>query len=94
MSKQPRTAAQVNTATTAPSEFHGVAIEDVDQIAAHLHHALRTGAPLVVTVSGEPQITLETVEDLEVLHEALVAREAVTASPLGTSKGPLGDSAT
>lgn len=90
MIEQPRIAAHISRSTAAPSQFHGIAIEDVgDQIAAHLHYALRTGTPLVVTVGGEPQITLETVEDLEVLHEAVVAREATAGGPPGGSAGPV-----
>ena len=82
MFEQPRAAASTGARTRAPQDFHCVDLDRVSSdLSAHLNHALHADVPLVVTVDGEPQIRLETVEDLEVIHEAASARDTVKATP-------------
>ena len=75
MPEQPSTSAVAATPAVVPPPFHCMDLERAgDELSSRLHVALSEGVELVVTVGGRPQITLETVEDLEVLHDALVER--------------------
>ncbi len=85
MFEQPRAAASTGARTPVPYDFHCVDLDRANSdLSAHLNRALHAGVPLVVTVDGKPQIRLETVEDLEVLHEAASGRGmATTTGPAG-----------
>ena len=77
-----------DSASPPPDSSHCVDLDEVGAgISMHLHRAMDAGVNLVVTIGGEPQITLETVEDLEVLHETLRARRAEPPEPPSTT-GP------
>lgn len=54
---------------TGRLEAHVVDLEAFrDRPDSHLRAAWTDGVPLVVTVGDEPEIAVETIEDLEVLH--------------------------
>ena len=86
MFKQPRAAASTGARTPVSHDFHCVDLDRASSdLSTHLKRALHAGVPLVVTVDGQPQIRLETVEDLEVVHEAALARDtATTTGPAGS----------